>query len=150
MTRRRRQVLSLRNMEPALRAVYEQLFESERGVRASIFREYPSFVATWIPDRAGKTLPTRVVHNWWREARVFAFRHHGHFYFPMFQISHGYPKPVVQEVLALVQPEDGWHAMFWFVGANGWLGGRSPVECLGTNPQAVVDAASHANDEISD
>lgn len=40
--------------------------------------------------------------------------------------------------------------MFWFVGANGWLDDDAPVDLLDRDPEAVVEAASHANDMISD
>jgi hypothetical protein len=35
-----------------------------------------------------------------------------------------------------------WQVAFWFVGANGWLGGREPAEVL-DDGDAVVEAATH-------
>lgn len=81
---------------------------------------------------------------------MFAFRHAGHFYFPAFQFINGAPKPLVRRLLTLVRPTSGWHAMFWFVGANAWLEDASPVDVFDDEPDAAIEAASHANDLISD
>jgi hypothetical protein len=35
-----------------------------------------------------------------------------------------------------------WQAALWFVAANGWLGGRRPVDLLDAEQDAVVDAAA--------
>jgi hypothetical protein len=39
---------------------------------------------------------------------------------------------------------------FWFTAANGWLEGEVPVELIDLDLMAVVTAASHARDKISD
>jgi len=137
-------------MDPKLKAVYERMYAREMAARAIIFRQYPSFVASWTPDPLGKAIPASVVHRWWREQSVFAFRHEGHYYFPTFQFANGAPKSFIRRLLILVQPKDGWHSMFWFVGANAWLEDGSPVDFLDSDPAAVIEAACHANDEISD
>lgn len=91
-----------------------------------------------------------MVRRWLRERQIFAFIHRRHFWFPAFEFAVGEPKPVLQEILNLIRPLHGWEAMFWFVGANGWLEGDAPVDVLDVDPVAVVLAASHANDMISD
>jgi hypothetical protein len=46
---------------------------------------------------------------------------------------------------------DGWVVMFWFAAANGWQDeGAQPMSVLDTDPEAVLVAASHANDLTSD
>lgn len=137
-------------MDPRLQAVYRQLRADERTTKEQVFREYPSFVATWLPGRTGKAVRAQTVRSWWRNERVFAFRFNGHYYFPTFQFSGGAPKPLVRRLLKLIEPEDGWQAMFWFIGANSWLDSRAPIELLETKPESVVLAAGHANDRISD
>jgi hypothetical protein len=137
-------------MDPNLQEAYDQLRERELDTREEIFRTYPSFVATGVPGRIGKAVRPNVVRSWWRHERVFAFRHAGHYHFPAFQFSNGAPKPLVRRLLKLVKPNYGWHAMYWFVGANAWLEARSPVELLDAAPEKVVHAAEHANDRISD
>jgi hypothetical protein len=137
-------------MDPKLKAVYDRLLAREQATHEQVFREYPAFVVNWVPGRTGRAIRANTVRSWWRYERIFAFRHAGHFYFPAFQFSNGAPKPLVRRLLKLVQPENGWHAMDWFVGANAWLDDRSPVELLDSQPDEVVQAAEHANDRISD
>ena len=137
-------------MDPKLKAAYERIFARELVAREQIFLEYPSFVVNAVPDRAGKAIPAGTIRRWRREQRVFAFRHKGHYFFPSFQFSEGAPKPIIGQLLRLVRPAHGWHAMFWFVGANGWLEVGAPVEYLDSDHTAVIEAACHANDEISD
>ena len=131
-------------MHPKLKAVYDRLQARERATREKLFREYPAFVATCVPGCSGRTVRASTVRSWWRYERIFAFRHAGHFYFPAFQFSNGEPKPLVKRLLKLVQPEDGWHAMYWFVGANSWLEGRLPVELLDSQPDEVVERGTHS------
>jgi hypothetical protein len=50
----------------------------------------------------------------------------------------------------MIQPVNGWAAMYWFVGANGWLKSGAPVDHMDQDPAAVADAASHYNDLTSD
>jgi uncharacterized protein (DUF2384 family) len=40
-----------------------------------------------------------------------------------------------------------WQAALWFVGPNGWLGSRRPVDLLESEPDAVVAAARREADE---
>lgn len=137
-------------MEPKLRAVYDRMHKQEMAYREQLFNRYTSFLINGIPDSRGRSVATGVARGWMREKQIFAFHHRRHYHFPSFQFSAGEPKPVVGKALALMNPDDGWHAMFWFVGANGWLEAGAPVEILDADPRAVLEAAMHANDEISD
>jgi hypothetical protein len=137
-------------MDPKLKAAYERIFARELVARERIFLEYPSFVVSAIPDRAGNAIPTAIIRRWRREQRVFAFRHRDHYFFPSFQFTEGVPKPIIGQLLRLVRPAHGWYAMYWFVAANGWLEAGAPVDYLDTDQAAVIEAACHANDEISD
>jgi hypothetical protein len=119
--------------------------------RERLFLEFPTFSVTTVPGPEGRLLPAAKVTEWRREQRIFAFDHHGHDRYPAFQFDAGLPKPIVGRLLQLVRPEDGWHAMFWFAAANAWLDDdKSPVDLLDVDPDAVQEAARHANDEISD
>lgn len=137
-------------MDRRLQAVYERMYRRELAYREQLYRRYPAFLVNGIPDSRSRRIRSRVVRAWLHEQRIFAFHHRGHYHFPAFQFSAGEPKPIVGKVLALVRPQDGWHAMFWFVGANGWLEAGSPVEMLDVDPEGVIEAATHANDEMSD
>jgi hypothetical protein len=96
-------------------------------------------------------VPTNFIRCWLRHRLLFAFRHAGRYRFPAFQFANGVPKAVIGRVIGLIYPMDGWVVMYWFAAANGWLDeGASPVSVLDTDPNAVLIAASHANDLISD
>ena len=119
--------------------------------RERLFLEFPSFSDTTVPGPGGRFLPANTVIEWRREQRIFAFDHHGEVRYPAFQFDAGLPKPIVGRLLQLVRPKNGWHAMFWFAAANAWLDeSKSPVDLLDFDPDAVEEAARHANDEISD
>lgn len=140
----------LTGLDPRVLAVYERMHARELAYREQVFELYPALRVNQIPDRSHTKIGTGVVRGWLRERRIFAFIHRSHFWFPAFEFAVGEPKPVVQEILRLLQPVHGWEAMFWFVGANGWLDGDPPVDLIDRDPVAVVQAAAHANDLISD
>ena len=140
----------LTGLDPRFPAVYERMHVRELAYREQVFELYPTFRVDQIPDRNGGNLCTAAVRQWLRERRIFAFIRRRHFWFPAFEFAAGEPKPVVHEILLLIQPVHGWEAMFWFVGANGWLESGAPVDHMDSNPAAVVLAASHANDLTSD
>ena len=81
--------------------------------------------------------------KWKREGRVFAIQHDGKDMFPAFQFADGKPLPIIQKILEAL-PEDltPWQTAFWFESGNGWLGGKTPQECL-KNESKVIDAAEH-------
>jgi len=119
--------------------------------RERLFLEFPTFSVTTVPGPEGRLLPAATVTEWRREQPIFAFDHHAQDRYPAFQFDAGLPKPIVGRILQLVRPENGWHAMFWFAAANAWLeGDKSPVDLVDLDPDAVTEAAQHANDQISD
>lgn len=138
-------------MSPELRAVYDRMHRRELACREELFKQYPTFLVNEIPDAYGNRVPTTFIRCWLRHRLLFAFRHAGRYRFPAFQFANGTPKAVIGKVIGLIYPMDGWVVMYWFAAANGWLDeGASPVSVLDTDPDAVLIAASHANDEISD
>lgn len=143
-------VAEFAGLDRRLKAVYERMYRRELADREKIFNRFPAFLVNGIADSRGRSIRSEVVRGWLRERRVFAFQHRRHYHFPAFQFAAGEQKPIIAQSLSLVQPLDGWHAMYWFVGANGWLEAGSPVELLDLDPEAVLEAARHANDEMSD
>ncbi|MEA2602976.1 MAG: hypothetical protein QOF89_3968 [Acidobacteriota bacterium] len=85
----------------------------------------------------------KTVGQWKREGLIFTVYHQGRSVYPAFQFDNeGRPRPVVAEVLAtLGQQGRGWQLALWFMSANGWLGGRRPVDVLDTDPAAISEAA---------
>jgi hypothetical protein len=148
--RHRRLAEQLEGLDPRVLAVYERMHARELAYRDQVVKRYPALRVNQLPDRCHRRIGTAVVRRWLRERQIFAFIHQRHFWFPAFQFAAGEPKPVVYEVLHRIQPLNGWQAMFWFVGANGWLEAGAPVDLIDSDPVAVVLAASHANDLMSD
>jgi hypothetical protein len=143
--------VALAAMSPALRAVYERMYRRELAYREELFKRYPSYLVNEIPSGYGHNVPTLFVRFWLRERHCFAYRHDGRYRFPTFQFANGLPKPVVARVIRLLHPMDGWVVMYWFAAANAWLDeGASPVSVVDTDQEAVLVAASHANDLTSD
>jgi hypothetical protein len=141
----------LAEMSPDLRAVYERLYRRELAYREELFKQYPTYLVNEIPDAYGNWVPPMFIRCWIRERHCFAFKHDGRYRFPTFQFTNGVPKAVIARVIGLLYPMDGWVVMYWFAAANAWLDeDAQPVSVLDTDPEAVVVAASHANDLNSD
>ncbi|AOE85924.1 hypothetical protein [Pseudomonas sp. TCU-HL1] len=83
--------------------------------------------------------------RWKRERRIFAIRHNGSDYFPIYALDKdaGYrPLPAMAEVLKVFERQkDGWGLAYWFASVNSYLGGNRPQEVLATQPERVVAAA---------
>jgi hypothetical protein len=148
--RHRRAAEQLNGLDPRVLAVYERMYARELACRERVLERYPALRVNQIADRRHRRIGATLVRRWLRERQIFAFIHQRHYWFPAFQFAAGEPKPVVYEVLHRIQPVNGWQAMFWFAGANGWLEASAPVDLIDRDPVAVVLAAAHANDLMSD
>jgi hypothetical protein len=138
-------------MSPELRAVYDRLYRRELAYREELFKQHPTFLVNEIPDAYGNRVPTTFIRCWLRHRLLFTFRHAGRNRFPTFQFANGVPKPIIGRVIGLIYPMDGWGVMYWLAAANAWLEeDASPLSLLDSDPDAVLIAASHANDLISD
>ena len=79
--------------------------------------------------------------KWKHEGRIFAIQDDEKDLFPAFQFSNGKPLPIIKEILEALPDYLGpWQTAFWFESGNGWLGGKTPQECL-KNKSKVIDAA---------
>lgn len=117
--------------------------------RASLLEEFGALTAAQVADLAGSEAKntSALAGRWRREGRLMTVEHHGTLYYPGFQFdSSGKPKPVVAEVLRYLGSPDvtSWQQALWFTSANGWLGGRRPVDLLDNEGDAVVAAAREA------
>lgn len=124
------------------------------AARSALFEEFGFLTGAEVSDLAGSSatnrsaLPTR----WRKERRIFAVPQHGALYYPLFQFSaDGQPLPVIGEVLGSFQGigMSDWEVALWFAGRNGWLRDLRPVDLLGEEPEAVVEAALREADEIA-
>jgi CheY-like chemotaxis protein len=111
-------------------------FLAEFGTLTS--REAAEFAGSRAQNRAA------LANRWKAEGKIFAVESGGKTLFPAFQFSDddGQPRPVIAEVLVVLQPRySDWQTALWFTGRNGWLGARRPVDVLQSAPDAAVEAA---------
>jgi hypothetical protein len=117
--------------------------------RAALLQEFGALTAAEVAELAGSEAKntSALAGRWRREGRLMAVEHHGTLYYPGFQFDgSGKPKPVVAEVIRYLGAPDAtpWQQAIWFTSANGWLGGRRPVDLLDDEGNAVVAAAQEA------
>ena len=75
---------------------------------------------------------------------LFSFQWHHAMWTPMFQFAMPGPTVAVgprRVVVELGRGFDGWALASWFVEPNAWLASHSPIECVGSNLPAVLEAA---------
>ena len=112
-------------------------------LRATYLRTTKLYTAKDIREQVAKKPknPSEPSSRWKREGRVFAIQHDGKDMFPAFQFADGKPLPIIKKILeALPDYLSPWQTAFWFESGNGWLGGKTPQECL-RNESKVIDAA---------
>lgn len=89
--------------------------------------------------------PSSQPNKWKHAGKIFALRHEGGDYFPIYGLDSGQgfrPLPALERVIAtLATMKDGWAMAFWFASPNTFLGGRRPKEVLWSNPSGVLSAA---------
>jgi hypothetical protein len=116
--------------------------------RSALFAEFGALRSAEVAELAGSRAANRaaLANRWRGEHRVVAVRVGDELLYPGFQFtSEGTPHPTVSSALGELrsnEPLSDWQAALWFVAANGWLGGRRPVDLLDAEPDAVVDAAA--------
>jgi hypothetical protein len=84
--------------------------------------------------------------RWRKEGRIFGVPYRGQTLYPAFQFDavSGEVKASIRDVLTQL-PRDRmseWESALWWTAANGWLGGRRPVDALDDEPDAVAAAAA--------
>jgi poly(hydroxyalkanoate) granule associated protein phasin len=114
--------------------------------RTAFLAEFGTLTSGEVAELAGSSAANRaaLANRWKAEGRIFAVETGGQTLFPAFQFlaDNGQPRPVIAEILAVLQPRlSGWQTALWFTGRNGWLGAKRPVEVLASDPSTVVEAA---------
>jgi hypothetical protein len=115
--------------------------------RSALLREFGALRSSEIAELAGSRAANRaaLANRWRAEQRLVAVPVGDELLYPGFQFSsEGRPHPTVRAALAALRSNaevSDWQAALWFVGPNGWLGGRRPVDLLDAEPDAVSDAA---------
>ena len=89
--------------------------------------------------------PSSQPNKWKREGRIFAIRHNGNDYYPIYALDDNAdyrPRIGMREVLKVFgETKDGWGLAYWFSSVNSFLGGKRPQDVLKTDPARVVAAA---------
>jgi Poly(hydroxyalcanoate) granule associated protein (phasin) len=114
--------------------------------RTAFLAEFGTLTSGEVAELAGSSAANRaaLANRWKAEGRIFAVETGGQTLFPAFQFSDddGQPRPVIAEILAVLQPRlSGWQTALWFTGRNGWLGAKRPVDVLASDPSTAVEAA---------
>jgi Protein of unknown function (DUF2384) len=122
--------------------------------RTALLGEFGALRSAEVAELAGSRAANRaaLANRWRAENRVVAVPVGDELLYPGFQFTPvGRPHPTVGAALAILRSRPGvsdWQAALWFVGANGWLGGRRPVDLLDEDPGAVEAAARREVDEL--
>lgn len=85
------------------------------------------------------------IHTWLSQGRLFSLRlEDGLDRFPLYAFDqNGQPHAVLKEILTCLGPINSWRIAAWFNSNTRFLGGRAPRELIGSDPEAVLQAASH-------
>lgn len=113
----------------------------ERARRA-LLSEFGALSPEEVASLAGGR---EAVERWEREGSILSVLHEGRVCYPAFQFDkNGCPRPVIAQALRILGHEtSAWGIALWFLGANGYLGGKRPVDLLDTDPEAVADTVRY-------
>jgi Protein of unknown function (DUF2384) len=122
--------------------------------RTALLGEFGALRSAEVAEIAGSRAANRaaLANRWRAENRVVAVRVGDELVYPGFQFTaEGRPHPTVGAALGILRslPDlSDWQAALWFTGANGWLGGRRPVDLLDEDPGAVEAAARREVEQL--
>ncbi|WP_223434146.1 MULTISPECIES: hypothetical protein [unclassified Pseudomonas] len=89
--------------------------------------------------------PSSQPNKWKHAGKIFALRHEGVDYFPIYGLDPGQgfrPFSALKNVIAtLATMKDGWSMAIWIASPNTFLSGKRPKEVLSANPSGVLAAA---------
>jgi hypothetical protein len=115
------------------------------AAREELITEFGLLSSADVAARAGSRAKNKaaLANRWKQEGKILSVNHQGLLFFPAFQFDDdGQPLPVLVSILSSVgRQSGGWELALWFIAANGWLGGRRPVDLLRREPEAVARAA---------
>lgn len=133
-------------MTPAAVPTPAMVLQARRNsaARAALMEEFGLLTSAEIAALNESQAENRaaLASRWKQEGRIFSVKHQGQDYFPAFQLgAEGRPRPAVAEILQALGGARGWETALWFTAANGYLGGRRPVDLLEGDPDSAVAAA---------
>ena len=96
--------------------------------------------------------PSSQPNKWKQDGQIFTIKNHGTEYFPGYGLDPALqyrPIKALSKIIAIFKDKkDGWEMAYWFVSANGILGGLAPKDLLISNPEDVIVAAKHEMAEL--
>lgn len=116
-------------------------------LHAEFFRRVPCLsvpeLAILLAKAGADTSPH--MSQWHAEGSIFCVTRDAADFYPAFQFGSDLrPQPIVGEVLKILRQSPSrsdWDNALWFIAANGWLDGQSPLDLILTKPALVKDAA---------
>lgn len=132
-------------------ATAKAVIETEHAWR-EMEDEFGLLDAAQVGLRAGSR--AKVTRSWasqkHRDRQLLGVRRRNRFVYPGFQLDPlGEIRTAIPAVLANFDharwPEE--HVALWFLSANGWLGGRRPVDVMDGDPETVIQASIRATAE---
>lgn len=117
------------------------------AARAELLAEFGALAGEDIGEQHSRARNRHALAARWRkERRVFGVMHQGRTLYPGFQFDRtsGALRPAIRDVLAALPTErmSDWEVALWWTAANGWLGGRRPVDLLDQDSAQIVSAAA--------
>lgn len=111
--------------------------------------------STDVANLAASTASNKaqVAYRWRKEGLIFGVEHRGQTYYPALQFDSlsGRPRTIMADLIATLSPiYQGWSLALWFAGANDWLNGERPGDCLDTRPKQVLEAAQAERQLLDD
>jgi hypothetical protein len=122
----------------------------ELRARDRFLAEIPTLTSAEVAECAASRSSNRAAtaQRWKKARQVFSVQHRGAERYPGFQFRDGRPHPAIAAALAALPARmSPWQVAFWFVSANGWLGGAAPRERLDA-AEALVAAARREGEEL--
>lgn len=131
-----------------------EVLQARRNAEAryELLQEFGGLTSAQVGEFAGTKSANRaaLAHRWKSDGRIFSVNYKGVTYFPGFQFdAEGQPLPIIAEIIKILGAiRPGWGLALWFTGADGWLGGKRPVDLLMKKPKKVLEAAQHEAEDL--
>lgn len=135
----------------AIRPLDERVARGFAKAKQAILEGTSWLTAAEVAQLSGGSVaerPEKRVYAWRDRGKLFSLRlDDGTERFPLYAFDQGgQPHEALQAILVHLGPINAWRIAAWFNGGSRALGGRAPRELLESDPQAVLQAASHYRD----
>lgn len=141
----------LHALTPEIRRPESWLEEVEETIaaRKDVIDNGVWLTAADVAKAAGFSMknPSSQPNKWKQDGQIFTIKNQGTEYFPGYGLDPALQYRPTKALAAIISifkdKKDGWEMAYWFVSANGVLGGLPPQDLLISNPEDVIAAAKH-------